>query len=107
MRARAQSTVRGFDRDAGGSEMATVDKTYPRSECPPASPYIGDYHHTTHVLEGGCLDRREAVDDRDKPGQGDPELFSGCCKHQLRSTVQPWRKAGAQLASAVVVEIRW
>jgi hypothetical protein len=34
-------------------------------------------------------------------------LFSGCCKHQLRSTVQPWRKAGAQLASAVVVEIRW
>src|SRR6266404_2834164 len=48
MRARAQSTVRVFDRDAGGSEMATVDKTYPRSECPPASPYIGDYHHTTH-----------------------------------------------------------
>jgi hypothetical protein len=39
-----------FDRDAGGSEMATVDKTYPRSECPPASPYIGDYHHTTHVF---------------------------------------------------------
>src|SRR6202022_3926864 len=39
MRARAQSTVRVFDRDAGGSEMATVDKTYPRSECPPASPY--------------------------------------------------------------------
>src|SRR6266446_2165127 len=38
MRARAQSTVRVFDRDAGGSEMATVDKTYPRSECPPASP---------------------------------------------------------------------
>ena len=70
MRARAPSTVRVFDRDAGGSEMATVDKTYPRSECPPASPYIGDYHHTTHVLEGGCLDRREAVDDRDKPGQG-------------------------------------
>jgi hypothetical protein len=26
------------------------------------------------------VDRREAVDDRDKPGQGDPELFSGCCK---------------------------
>ena len=51
MRARAQSTVRVFDRDAGGSEMATVDKTYPRSECPPASPYIGDYHHTIHALE--------------------------------------------------------
>jgi len=43
-------SVRVFDRDAGGSEMATVDKTYPRSECPPASPYIGDYHHTTHVF---------------------------------------------------------
>ncbi len=27
------------DRDAGGSEMATVDKTNPRSERPPASPF--------------------------------------------------------------------
>ncbi len=38
MRARAQSTVRVSDRDAGGSEMATVVKTYPRTECPLASP---------------------------------------------------------------------
>jgi hypothetical protein len=38
MRARAQSTVRVSDRDAGGSEMATVVKTHPRTECPLASP---------------------------------------------------------------------
>ena len=35
----------------------------------------------THVLEGGREDRREAVDDRDKPGQGG--LFSGCCKQPI------------------------
>ena len=35
---------------------------------------------TPIVFEGGCVDRREAVDDRDKPGQGGLELFSGRCK---------------------------
>ena len=38
MRARAPSTVRVSDRDADGSEMATVVQTHPRPECPPASP---------------------------------------------------------------------
>jgi hypothetical protein len=40
MRARAPSTVRVSDRDAGGSEMTTVAKTNPRSECPPVSPIL-------------------------------------------------------------------
>src|SRR5713226_2500333 len=53
MRARAQSTVRVFDRDAGGSEIPTVDETHPRSECPPASPYIGGCHHTIHGSRQG------------------------------------------------------
>jgi len=61
MRARAQSTVRVFDRDAGGSEMATVDNTYPRSEYPLASPHIGDYHHTIHVPEDLKLLREDCV----------------------------------------------
>ena len=34
----------------------------------------------THVFEEGCVDRREGVDDRDEPGQGDLELFPGLSK---------------------------
>ena len=31
-------SVRVSDRDAGGSEIATVAATHPRAECPPAFP---------------------------------------------------------------------
>jgi len=42
----------------------------------------------THVFEEGCVDRREGVDDRDEPGQGDLELFSDRCKQPIPSTGQ-------------------
>jgi hypothetical protein len=37
----------------------------------------------THVLEEGRVERREAVDDQDKPGQGGLELFSGRCEQPI------------------------
>jgi hypothetical protein len=37
----------------------------------------------THVCYEGCIDRREGVDDRDKPGQGDLEFFLGHSKQPI------------------------
>ena len=55
----------------------------------------------THVFEEGCVDRREGVDDRDEPGQGDLELFPGLSKQPVslnRTVVStrpgPWTKWG-------------
>jgi len=47
--------------------MATVDKTNPRSECPPASPKIGDNLHTIHVDAA----RTKGVDTRNKSAHDD------------------------------------
>jgi hypothetical protein len=44
---------------------------------------VAGFVPATHVFEGGCVDGREGVDDRDKPGQGELELFSGCCKQPI------------------------
>jgi len=72
MLARAPSTVRVSDRDAGGSEMATVVKTHPRPECPPASPIFrwGD-NNAVHVRATVADNARYRVDARVKHAHDD------------------------------------
>ena len=53
----------------------------------------------THVFEEGCVDRREGVDDRDEPGQGDLELFSDRCKQPI--SVNRTVMGSARLSTAV------
>jgi len=45
------------------------------------------------------VDRREGVDDRDEPGQGDLELFSDRCKQPI--SVNRTVMGSARLSSAV------
>ena len=52
----------------------------------------------THVFEEGYVDRREGVDDRDEPGQGDLELFSDRCKQPIsvnRTVMAPDRPSAS------------
>jgi hypothetical protein len=49
-----------LDRNAGGSEMATVVTTYPRPECPPASPSL-------RWATDNAIHERRHVDPRVKP----------------------------------------
>src|SRR5713226_2030648 len=86
MRARAQSTVRVFDRDAGGSEIPTVDETHPRSECPPASPYIGGYHHT--ILERLEVRRWPSAKALEQPGAFDLGDHRRCFRARDRAASQ-------------------
>ena len=59
----------------------------------------------THVFEEGCVDRREGVDDRDEPGQGDLELFSDRYKQPIsvnRTAVGRARPRGFQVVSTAL-----
>ena len=59
----------------------------------------------THVLEEGYVDRREGVDDRDEPGQGDLELFLGLSKQPTplnRTAVGRARPRGSWVASSAL-----
>ena len=54
----------------------------------------------THVFEGGYVDRREGVDDRDEPGQGDLEWLPGRCKQPNScddDAGQPWLRPVTRL----------
>src|ERR1700719_3660401 len=62
-----------------GSEFTAVGSRCRRSPTQPELPVAGRVP-ATHVFEEGYVDRREGVDDRDEPGQGDLELFLGLSK---------------------------
>ena len=56
----------------------------------------------THVLEGGCVDRRKGVDDRDKPGQGD----LGVVPASLKATGFSEPDSRGKLRSSLLPELR-
>jgi hypothetical protein len=75
MRTAVRLSISPQPRTGAGNDRHNQSSPWPDVVRPPTS------------WEGGCLDHREAVDDRDKPGQGELELFLRC--HRQPSSVNP------------------
>ena len=69
----------GLGPRLSGSAFTAAGSRCRRSLTQPELPVAGRVP-ATHVFEEGYVDRREGVDDRDEPGQGDLELFLGLSK---------------------------
>jgi len=82
-----------LDPRLSGSAFTAAGSRCRRSLTQPELPVAGRVP-ATHVFEEGCVDRREGVDDRDEPGQGDLELFRGLSKQPFSFNRTAWHGPG-------------
>src|SRR5207237_535070 len=103
--------------DGSSPRLSRSASEYSQNEAPrlsvqPAFPLAG-LGPATHVFERGCMDCRKGVGDRDKLGQGNPELFPVGVNNRLLATghepvrhdVRPIRRAFS--ASGLREEKSW